>query len=136
MIQQIGEQAAEILAVLREFVQQRERRLDFSGENGLAQAENLALCGEAEHREHIRLFNLVAAKTDELVERGFGVAHPAVRAARDGVQREFVNLHLLQPGDVREMLGDERGRIRRRSKRWQRGQKSSAKLFPGRSSRT
>src|SRR6267142_1747814 len=96
MIQQIGQQAPEVFAILREFIQQRQRSLDLSAENGLAQAKNLALRGEAEHREDVRLFDFVAAKTDELVERGFSIAHPAVRAAGDGVQRKLVNLHLLQ----------------------------------------
>ena len=69
------------------------------------------LCGgEAEHGEHVGFLDFVAAKADELVERGFGVAHAAVRAARDGVERGFVNLHLFQFRDVREVFGDERGR--------------------------
>src|ERR1019366_10601204 len=49
MIQQIGEQSSEILAVLRQFVQPAQRGLNFAGENGFAQTKNLALGGEAEH---------------------------------------------------------------------------------------
>ena len=66
--------------------------------------------GEAEHGQHIRLLDFFAAKADELIQCGFGVAHGAVRAAGDGVKRGLVNFHLLQLRDVREMLGDERGR--------------------------
>ena len=110
MIQQIGKQSSEILAVLRQFVQPAQRGLNFAGKNGLAQTENLAFGGEAEHGEHIVFLDFVAAKADELVERGFGVAHGAVRAARDGVERRFVNFHLFQFRDVREVFGDERGR--------------------------
>ena len=96
MIQQISEQSSEILAVLRQFVQPAQRGLNVAGEYGLAQTENLTLGGEPEHGEHIGFLDFAAAKTDELVERGFGVAHGAVRAARDGVERRFVNLHLFQ----------------------------------------
>src|SRR5205823_4898209 len=74
MIQQVRQQAAEILAVPGEFAQLLERDLNFAGQDGAAHLENLALGGEAEHGEDIRFLDLVAAKTDELIERGFGIA--------------------------------------------------------------
>ena len=86
-----------------------ERGLDFTGQNGLAQAENLALRGQAEHGEHVGFLDFVAAKADELVEGGFGVAHGAVRAAGDGVERRLVNFHLFLFRNVREVFDDERG---------------------------
>ena len=48
--------------------------------------QELALRRQAEHREHVRLLDLVAAEADELVEGGFGVAHAALGAAGDGVE--------------------------------------------------
>ncbi len=110
MVQQIAEQPAQVFAAARQFVQLRERGGNFAGQNGVAQFQNLVLRREAEHRKHVRLLDFVAAKTDELVQRGFGVAHPAVGAARDGVQRGGVNRHLFLRGDFREMFRDERAR--------------------------
>ena len=136
MVQQIAEQPAKVFAAARELVQLRERGLDFAGQHGAAQFENLVLRREAEHREHVGLLDLVAAKADELVERGFGVAHPAVRAARDGVQRGGVNRDFFLAGNFREMLRDERARESGAGQTAGSGRESSAELFPGRSSRT
>ena len=108
MIQQIGKQPAQIFSILRKLVQLRERGLDFAGENGFAQFQNLAFGGKPEHREHIRLLDFVAAEADELIQRGLGVAHPTVSAPRDCVKRGVINLHLLLLGNLHEMLGDER----------------------------
>ena len=47
------------------------------------------------------LDDLLAAKADQLVEGGFGIAHAAIGAAGDGVQRGFIDLHFLLLGDVR-----------------------------------
>ena len=136
MVQQIAQQPAQVFAAARQFVQLRERGGNFAGENGVAQFENLALRREAEHRKHVGLLDFVAAKTDELVERGFGVAHAAVGAARDGVQRGGVNLDFFLPGNFREMLGDERGSESGADQTAGSARESSAELFPGRSSRT
>ena len=55
-------------------------------------------------------FDFIAAKADELVEGGFGVAHAAVRAARDGVERFRRDFDVLFLRDFRQLLHDERGR--------------------------
>ena len=109
VVQQVRQQPAQVLAVLGEVVQLPQRRLGFAGEDGAGDFENLPLRRQAEHREHVRLLDGIAAKADELVQGGFGVAHPAVRAAGDGEARSGVNFHLLQRRDVLEVLDDERG---------------------------
>ena len=109
VVQQVRQQPAQVLAVLGEVVQLPQRRLGFAGEDGAGDFQDLPLRRQAEHREHVRLLDGVAAKADELVQGGFGVAHPAVRAAGDGEARSGVNLHLLQRRDVLEVLDDERG---------------------------
>ena len=74
----------------------------------MAQLENLVLGRQTKHRKHIRFFNLVSAKADELVQRGLGIAHAALRPASDGLQRGFIDLHVFQFRDMGEMFGDKR----------------------------
>ena len=92
MVQQVGEQPAEVFAVVGQVVQLAQRALDLAGQHRARQLQQLALGRQAEHREHVRLLDLVAAKADELVEGGFGVAHGALGAAGDGVERGRVDL--------------------------------------------
>ena len=87
MVEQIGKQPAQIFAVFGQVVQLAQRRFDFAVQHGAGEFQQLALRGQAEHREHVGFFDLVAAKADELVEGGFGVAHAAFGAAGDGVER-------------------------------------------------
>ncbi len=109
MIQQIGEQPAQVFAMLRQIVQLTQGRRNLSGEHSPAEFQNLTLRGQAEHGEHVGFLNLVAAKADELVERALGIAHPAIGAAGNRKQRRVINLHLFQFCDVREVLDDQRG---------------------------
>jgi len=110
MIQQIGEQPSKVFPVSRQSIQFGQRGLNFTGEDGPAQAQDLTLSGEAEHGKHVRLLDFVTAKADKLVEGGFGVAHGAIRTAGDSLERGFANFHLLQLRDVSEVFGDERAR--------------------------
>ena len=84
VVEQVGDEAAEVLAALREVVQLTERGVHLAREHGAGEREQLCACGEAEHREHVGLGDFIAAKANELIERGLGIAHAAVRAARDG----------------------------------------------------
>src|SRR5947207_11669609 len=108
MVQQIGQQPAQFFAVFGQFVQLSQRGLHFAGQNGPGQIENLALCCEAEDRKYIVFLDLFAAKADELVERGFRVAHSTVSAAGDGVQRRVVDLHFFLLRDLSQVSDDER----------------------------
>ena len=101
MVQQVGQQPAQVFAVVGQVVQLAQRAFDLARQHRARKLQQLALRRQAEHREHVRLLDLVAAEADELVQRGFGVAHRAFGPARDGVERRRVNRHLLQPRDVR-----------------------------------
>ncbi len=108
--QQIGEQTSEVFAFLREIVELMQRRVNFAREHRATQFQNLPLRGETKHREHIGFFDFVAAKTDELIERGFGIAHPAVRPARNSVKCRFIHGNFFFFCDVAKVVDDERRR--------------------------
>ena len=108
MREQVCEQASEVLAAAREVVQFAQGRLGLAVENRLRDRDDLRLRGETEHREHVGLLDAVAAKTDELIERGLGVAHAAIRAARDRLERGVIDLDAFLRGDVLEVADDER----------------------------
>ena len=105
--QQVTDQPTEVLALIGEGVELGQRPSRVAGEDGLRKRKQLALRRQPEHRQHIRLCDVLAAKTDELVERRLGVAHAAFRAARDGEQRPLVDRHLFLAADILEMPGDE-----------------------------
>ena len=109
MREQVGEEAGEVFAAAGEVVQFAQRRLGLAVEDGLGDGDDLGLRGEAEHREDVGFLNAVAAEADELVERGLGVAHAAVRTARDGLEGGVIDLHLFFFGDLLEVADDERG---------------------------
>ena len=90
-----------------EFVQFTQRGFDFPGQDRARQVQNLTLRRKAEHREHVAFLDFVAAKADELVEGGLGVAHSAIGPAGDGEERLVVNLHLFLLGNVGQVLRDE-----------------------------
>jgi len=69
----------------------------------------MALGSKAEHGKHVGFLDFIAAKTNELVERGFGVAHSTIRAAGDGVECGWVNFYFFLLRDFGEVLRDERG---------------------------
>ena len=104
MLQQVAEELAQVLAVPREFVQFTEHQLHIAFQQTFREGKQLRLRSKAEHREHVRLDDGVPAKTDELIERAFAVAHSAVRAARDGVERRFINGHALLARDHPQMI--------------------------------
>ena len=107
MLQQVAEKLAQVFAVPREFVQFAEHEGHVAFQQTFGEREQLRLRGEAEHREHVRLDDGVAAKTNELIERALGVAHSAVRAARDGVERRLVNGHAFLACDLAQVIDDE-----------------------------
>ena len=104
MLEQVTEELAQILPVLRQLVEFPEHGRDVALEQAVRQRQQLPLRREAEHREHIRLHDLLPAKTDELVERRLRVAHAAVRAARDGLERRFLDGHVLLARDQAQVI--------------------------------
>ena len=106
MIQQVRQQPAEVLAMFGQVVQFAQYRRRFASENGGCEGKDLALRGQPEHGENVLLHDLVAAGTDELIERGFSVAHGAIDAAGDGAESGVVDFDFLQLGDVGQMADD------------------------------
>ncbi len=110
----------------RQAVQLAQRPFHLARQDGARQFQKLRLGRQTEHREDIRLLDFVPAKADELVERGFGVAHRALSAARNCVKSGIVNGHLFLSGDVLQMFGNQRRRdapqveaLAARHNRWQ-----------------
>ena len=110
VIQKIGDQPAEVFATRRQLVQFANRRGAVGRKDRSSQRQQLPLRSEAEHRKHIGLDDVVAAKADELVERGLGVAHAAVGTAGDRVQRGAVNRHAFLLRDLAEVRNNQRDR--------------------------
>ena len=51
---------------------------------------------EAEHGQHVFFIDRVAAKGNQLIERGLGIAQPTLRPARNRQQRVVVNGHAFR----------------------------------------
>src|SRR5215470_6973207 len=109
MVEQVGEEPAEVLAIGGERIELAQSRLDLAIEHGPGELQELALSGETEHGEDILLFDGVAAETDELVECGLGVAQSAFSTTRDGEESFLIDFHLLLLRDISEMLGNQSG---------------------------
>src|ERR1035438_836498 len=110
VVQQIGQQPAQIFAVAGQVVQLAQSLCDFASQHGSGKVERLAPRRQAEHRQHVRLLDLVPAKADKLVKGGFRVAHGPRGPARDRIERRGVYLYLLKSSNLREVFGDERRR--------------------------
>ena len=79
-------------------------------ENGPANSRHRVVTGESENIEHVLLANVRAAKSDELIEHGLGIAHSAIRTHRDAVRRKGVQSDPLLLCYMEEVLGDDRSR--------------------------
>jgi len=109
MAQKVGQQTAQILAGLGQRIEFAQHDIGLSAEHGIGQGQNLGLGCQAKHRKHIRLPDGVAAKTDQLIERRLRIAHPAIGAARDGVEGRTLDLHAFGAGDCLEMTNNQGG---------------------------
>ena len=83
MIQKIGQQPAQIFAAFGQRIQFRQRLGNVPRQNCPTQLEDLVLRRQAEHGQDVSFLDLVTAKTDQLIQSGFGIAHPAVGPAGD-----------------------------------------------------
>src|SRR5690349_11180812 len=95
MIEQVGEEAAKVLAVFGQLGEFAQRRFRFALQHRDSKRHDLASGGESEHRENIALDDSIAAEADELVEGGFCVTHSTIRAASDRVQGLRFDLNIL-----------------------------------------
>ena len=64
MIKQIGQEAAQVFAMLRQFVQLTQGSFGVGSEQRARERKNLALGGQTKHREDILFSDLAAAKAD------------------------------------------------------------------------
>ena len=86
VLEQVGDEPAEILALLRELLDEDERARSVAVDDQVAEAEERLLLDGAERLQDVLDGDRALARRCELVERRLGVAVGAARRARD--QRE------------------------------------------------
>lgn len=91
-------------------VNRRKRARCVRRDDRLAERDHGLCAGKAEHAQHVRLRDRVAAKCDELIEHGLGVTQAALCAARDGLGGCGLEREALVLRDEKQMLRDRRGR--------------------------
>ena len=106
MVHELGDEAAKILAGGVKLGDRLEDGGDVGAENGARKGFDLGSGDEAEDAEDVRLVDLAAGEGDDLVERGFGVAHAAVGAAGDGEEGVVGDLDPLGVADLAELADD------------------------------
>src|SRR6185369_15950618 len=89
------------------FIELAQRVFHFPSEDGARKFQELALRRQAKHRENVGFLDSIAAKTDELVERGFSVAHGALGPTGDGKQRRGMDFDMFLCCNEREMLRNQ-----------------------------
>ena len=87
MLDQLGDEPADVLALLGELLDLDERAGRVAVDDRVAEAEERVLLDPADELEHVLDRDRAAGRGGELVERRDGVAERAVRAARDQRQR-------------------------------------------------
>src|SRR6266581_5916146 len=107
MTEQIRYEPPQVLSLMSEIIEQAQGRLDFAVQNGLRQIQKLFLRREAEHGQHVRFLNFLAAKADKLVERGFGITHGPFGAAGDGVKGSRLDLDVFFFSDGGQIKSDK-----------------------------
>ncbi len=113
VLEQVGDEPAEILALLRELLQERQRAGGVAVDDRVAEAEERVLLDGAEELQHRLDVDLVSGRRRELVERRDGVAERAAAAARDQRERGVGHLDLLgvrDPPEHAHELGQPRPR--------------------------
>jgi len=96
MIEQGRKAGGQVFAALGEIVQLPKSSVTSPASTARASSRNLCLRGEAEHRKHVRLLDLIFRKADELVERRFriGACNLQPRARQRGAPgRQSLRLH-------------------------------------------
>ncbi len=95
VLEQVGDEPAEVLALLGELLEEDERARGVAVDDRVAEAEERVLLDGAEQLQHRLDVDRVPGRGGELVERRDGVAERAARAARDQRERGVGHLDLL-----------------------------------------
>ena len=106
MVDELRHEAAQVLAGAVELVEPGEDARDVAAQDGLREVLDERAGDEAEDAEDVLLLDLPPGEGDDLVERGLGVAHAAVGAARDGEERVLGDLDALRVAHLPELPAD------------------------------
>ena len=99
VLEQVGDEPADVEPLLRELLDVRERARGVVVDDEVAEAEQRLLVGCAEQLEHGLDRDLAAGRRRELVERRHGVAKASLRGSRDERQRRVRHVEALAVRD-------------------------------------
>ena len=99
VLEQVGDEPADVEPLLRELLDVRERARGVVVDDEVAEAEQRLLVGCAEQLEHGLDRDLAAGRRRELVERRHGVAEASLRGSRDERQRRVRHVEALAVRD-------------------------------------
>ena len=103
MLEQVGDEPPEIVALLRELLQEDERARRVPVDDEVAQAEEHLVLDRAEQLQHVLDADRAAGRRGQLVECRLGVAEGAAAAARDQGEGRIGHLHPLAVGDPTQL---------------------------------
>ena len=106
VLDQVEDEAAEVVSALRELLQVRERSCGVAVDHEVAEAEERLLLDRAEQLEHRLHRDLVPGRGRELVERRDRVAVGAATAARDEREGLVGRVDSLGVGDLAQHLDE------------------------------
>jgi hypothetical protein len=108
VLEQVGHEPAEVLALLGEVLDERERAGGVAVDHEVAQAEQRLLLDRAEELEHRLDGHRSLRRRGQLVERRNGVAVGAAGAAGDQRERLVGDVDLLAVGDTAQVADELR----------------------------
>ena len=108
MLEQVDDEAAEILSLLRQLFDERQRAGGVAVDDEVAEPEQRFLLDGAEELQHRLHRDLVLRRRRELVECRNGVAERPARAARDERECLIGNLDSLAVGDAAQQAHELR----------------------------
>ena len=113
MLEQVGDEPAEVLSLLGQLLDERQRAGGVAVDDEVEQPEQRLLLDRAEHLQHRLHGDRPLAAGRELVERRLGVAVRAARRARDQRERLVGHVDLLgvrDPPELAHEIGQPRPR--------------------------
>ena len=111
VLDQVGDEPSEILALLRQLLDEEERARRVAVDDHVAQPKQRLLVDRADELEHRLRVDRARGRRGELVERRDGVAERAARSAGDERERGVLCLDPLSVGDATKQR-DEVGQPR------------------------